>query len=88
MKDFMERIDAIFYGRKSYEMAGGNIFPQKKAYVFSSSLKKLGENEVMIKGDVSMEVEKIKREEGKDIWLFGGASPRPLLATREKWLPE
>ncbi len=55
-------------------MAGGNIFPQKKAYVFSSSLKKLGENEVMIKGDVSMEVEKIKREEGKDIWLFGGAS--------------
>ena len=37
--EFVESIDAIFYGRKSFEMAGANLYPDKKAYIFSNSLK-------------------------------------------------
>jgi len=28
----------------------------------------------LIKGDIKTEVEKIKKEKGRNIWLFGGAS--------------
>ena len=80
MKDFMKRIDAIFYGRKSYEMMnkagetlGGNLFAGKECYVFSNSLKKVA-GVHLISGDFVRKVDKIKRGKGKDIWLFGGAS--------------
>ena len=50
MTDFYKRIDAIFIGRKSYEVAlsmGDNAFPglpPLKEYVFSNSLKHLPGN--------------------------------------------
>lgn len=74
MTDFMERVDAIFYGRKSFEMAGGNIYPTKKAYVFSNSLKTAPEGAELISGDIIQAVKTIRQQPGKNIWLFGGAS--------------
>jgi len=80
MTDFFNRIDAIFIGRKSYELAlsmGGSAppgFPQLKEYVFSNSLDKVEGDRVLIKGNIEEEVNKIKNQPGKDIWLFGGAS--------------
>ena len=78
-KAFFERIDAIFVGRKTYEMAqqmeGGPAgFPKFKEYVFSTTLSKVKEGATLISGNVKAEVEKIKNAKGKDIWLFGGAS--------------
>ena len=76
---FFKRVDTIFIGRKTYELvlamgdnSGGN-FPKMKEYVFSTTLDKVKEGAELIKGNIKAEVEKIKSEKGKDIWLFGGA---------------
>jgi dihydrofolate reductase len=79
LKEFFKRIDTIFVGRKTYEMSsemeGGPAgFPKFKEYVFSTTLDKVKGGATLIKEDIKIEVEKIKNEKGKDIWLFGGAN--------------
>jgi dihydrofolate reductase len=77
LKEFIKRIDTIFVGRKTYEMSsemeGGAGFPKFKEYIFSTTLDNVKEGATLIKGDIKTEVEKIKNDKGKDIWLFGGA---------------
>jgi dihydrofolate reductase len=81
MSDFFKRIDALFMGRKTYELAmamqdqAPTGFPEIKEYIFSNTLKKVKDGAVLIKGDIKSQVsqvEKIRNEKGKDIWLFGG----------------
>jgi dihydrofolate reductase len=75
MKAFMDRIDAIFVGRKSFEVAGGSAFPGTTCYLFSNSLAASPSKDVrLVRGDIVSQVKQIKAEKGKDIWLFGGAS--------------
>lgn len=81
MTDFMKRIDAIFYGRKSYEMmleagpnGNENPFTKVKSYVFSNTLSKAYADTELISGDIASEVNALKNQSGKDIWLWGGAS--------------
>jgi dihydrofolate reductase len=80
MSEFMQRVDSMFIGRKSYElvlsmgeaaMAG---FPKLKEYVFSTTLTDVKPGATVVNGDTATEVQRIKNEPGKDIWLFGGAS--------------
>ena len=82
LTDFFKRIDTLFIGRKTYEMAqsvqsmeeaGGAGFPKLKEYIFSTTLDKVKDGATLIKGDIKTEVENIKNDKGKDIWLFGGA---------------
>jgi len=80
MSSFMQRIDAIFYGRKSYEVmikhvanSGGNPFAGKENYVFSTTLTQV-DGAHLIDGDIDKKVNQIKQDAGKDIWLFGGAA--------------
>ena len=79
MSAFFKRIDSVFYGRKTYELVlameseAPPGFPKLKEYVFSNTMDKAREDATLIKGDIQTEVEKIKNEKGKDIWLFGGA---------------
>lgn len=78
LNEFFKRIDAIFVGRKSYEMSLGleggiSGFPIFKEYVFSNTLKTVKEGATLVKGDIRKEVQAIKQMPGKDIWLFGGA---------------
>ena len=57
--------------------AGGDGIPgmpKMKEYVFSNTLTEIKEGAIIVSGDTKQEVEKIKQEPGKDIWLFGGAS--------------
>src|SRR6187402_1123607 len=80
MKEFFGRIDAIFMGRKSYDLsnsleAAENPWKEITTYVFSNSLKEIkAENTKLVSGDIVKEVGNIKKSPGKDIWLFGGAS--------------
>ena len=75
MQAFMDKVDIIFMGRKSYEMMDGAAFPGKRSFVFSNTLNKAKEKDVqIISGDIVSPVKEIKQQEGKDIWLFGGAS--------------
>ena len=81
LSDFFKRIDAVFYGRKSFQLseqmsAGGDGIPgmpKMKEYVFSNTLTQIKDGAVIVSGDTKEEVEKIKKEHSKDIWLFDGA---------------
>jgi dihydrofolate reductase len=85
---FLSGIDTIFYGRKSYDQWGNyqppanadtsekdfwrNIHSRKK-YVFTNNPAVVS-GAACIGGNVEKEVLSLKRQEGKDIWLYGGAS--------------
>lgn len=85
---FLSGIDTIFYGRVSYDSWGNyqpdeNADPEEKKlweavhsknkFVFSSQNRK-DENAVFINSDIEEKVSEIKKQGGKDIWLYGGAS--------------
>lgn len=86
---FLNQIDTILYGRKSYDLWGQympkvndsdsekeiwEMIHSKEKYVFSRT-KREANNEVMfINENIAEEVNKLKNEPGKDIWLYGGAS--------------
>lgn len=77
MTEFFNRIDSIFFGRKSYEVLikeskGINPFSSKENFVFSHSLPS-NDGYILIKGNMADQVNKIKNAVGKDIWLFGGS---------------
>jgi len=79
MTEFFKRIDSVFYGRKSYELALtlGDVelpHPRLTEYVFSTTLCNVRPGATLINGDIKAQVLLIKNEPGKDIWLFGGAS--------------
>lgn len=79
MSAFFQRIDAVFYGRKSYELMlqspdGNNWMPKMQQYVFSNSLKETPPGWTLVSGDILARIKSIREEAGKDIWLFGGAS--------------
>lgn len=97
MSGFMKRIDSIFMGRKSYELAksmeagGDNPWKGITTFVFSNTLKSLsGKDLVLVSGDLAAETGKIKESPGKDIWLFGGAQLTTLFINEglvdELWL--
>ena len=75
MDNFLKDIDIVFMGRKSYEMAGEFMVPEKVTYVFSNKLKQVrGKNVKLVSGDILKEVEVIRKQKGRDIWLWGGAN--------------
>src|SRR6187402_2220315 len=76
LSDFFKQIDAIFMGRKSHEESSKyedqNPWKGIKTYVISNTLQSSDKIEV-ISGDVVSKIKEIKKQQGKDIWLFGGA---------------
>lgn len=84
LNEFFSGIDAVFIGRKSYEVAqayaGANNgqlvpgMPPVKEYVFSRTLKKVKDGAVLISDNAVEEARNIKEKPGKNIWLYGGAS--------------
>ena len=87
--NFLNQIDTILYGRKSYDL-WGQYTPEnevsdaeneiwksvhsKGKYVFSRTQKKTDNKAIFINENIFEEVNKLKNEPGKDIWLYGGAS--------------
>lgn len=77
MQEFLSGVDAVLYGRKSYELlmrdfSADNPFAHLKSYVFSKSLKP-SDSYTLMNGDIAREVEQLKNAPGKNLWLFGGA---------------
>lgn len=85
---FLSGIDTIFYGRVSYDF-WGNYQPdphadeaEKKLWEAVHSKSKIvftgqdrrDESATFIHSGITERVSEMKREEGKDIWLYGGAS--------------
>ncbi|MBY0164987.1 dihydrofolate reductase family protein [Paenibacillus lautus] len=86
---FLNQIDTILYGRKSYDL-WGQFTPEighsesekefwesvhsKEKYVFSRTQKGTDHKAIFINDSILEEVNKLKSKPGKDIWLYGGAS--------------
>ncbi|WP_223560285.1 dihydrofolate reductase family protein [Chryseobacterium lathyri] len=84
---FLNSIDTIFYGRVSYD-SWGTYQPEETAdseekefwrsihsknkYVFSGQDRK-DPGAFFISSDIAEKVAEIKQQDGKDIWLYGGA---------------
>lgn len=85
---FLDSIDTIFYGRVSYD-AWGNFQPgenadaaekmmwdnihAKKKFVFSSR-DRSDDKATFLAADIENKIAEIKKQGGKDIWLYGGAN--------------
>lgn len=84
---FLSGIDTIFYGRVSYDM-WGNFQPEpnsseeeesiwsavhsKRKYVFSGTPGQ-DDHVTYITSGIAEKVAEIQRQDGKDIWLYGGS---------------
>jgi dihydrofolate reductase len=84
---FLSGIDTIFYGRVSYD-AWGNFIPDdntdpaekriweavhsKNKFVFSHQSRQ-DDIATFISSNIADKVNEMKRQEGKDIWLYGGS---------------
>lgn len=86
--NFLNQVDTIMYGRKSYDLWGQytpgiedtdtekemwELVHSKEKYVFSRTKKGTDNKIKFINGNISEEVNKLKNKPGKDIWLYGGA---------------
>lgn len=87
---FLSRFDTIFYGRVAYEKFGvpqpvlptqsqterefNTIVSNMRKYVFSRSVNHVAGNGMVVRANMESEVNRIRDENGKDIWFFGGAS--------------
>jgi dihydrofolate reductase len=87
--NFLNQIDTILYGRKSYDLWGQftpriedtetekelwELVHSKEKYVFSRTQKGTDNKAIFINDNIVEEVNKLKNKPGKDIWLYGGAS--------------
>ena len=86
---FLNQIDTILYGRKSYDIWGQYIpknedsdtdkemwrlLHSKEKYVFSRTQKETDNRAILINDNIVEEVNKLKKKPGMDIWLYGGSS--------------
>lgn len=75
--EFYETVDTIILGRRTYDwildMEGDN-FPYKgrQCFVFSGSRQGEDKNVRFFHGDITDFITKLKKEEGKAIWVVGG----------------
>jgi dihydrofolate reductase len=79
MTEFLNSSDAIFIGRKSYELlmsTDPEMFSALKMYVFSDTLQSSqnANTEIIKSADFKSRVETIRDQRGGNIWLYGGAS--------------
>ncbi|MGO4370054.1 dihydrofolate reductase family protein [Paenibacillus sp. 2TAB19] len=86
---FLNQIDTILYGRKSYDLWGQytpeieheasekefwELIHSKEKYVFSRTQIGTDKKAIFINDCILEEVNALKNKPGKDIWLYGGAS--------------
>ncbi|MBN2797113.1 MAG: dihydrofolate reductase [Clostridia bacterium] len=69
---FLDTVDTIVMGRKAFEDCGIEMFDKHKVVVFTSSPKENHNNVVYVNESIEYWLEKEKRTEGKDIYIFGG----------------
>jgi dihydrofolate reductase len=73
-KAMFKRYDAVLMGRKSYDAAKQSSYgmPVPKTYVFSKTLQQADAPDVTVSSDPEKTIAALKKQQGKDIWLWGG----------------
>lgn len=74
--EFYETVDTVLMGKKTYDwvMDHAEDFPyqNKACYVFTRSDVEDTEHVQFVQDDVASFMNKLKKQEGKNIWLVGG----------------
>jgi len=76
MTAFLQRIDTIVMGRKSYEQfiaLSPDLWSDKRKYVFSRSLQTVAPGFEKVEDTPSDFINNLRAQPGGDVWLFGGA---------------
>lgn len=76
MQGFLDQVDTIFFGRKSYELMRqyeADPYPGKNKLVFSRSLKIQAPQTKVVAGPIPALVAQWREQPGQHGWLFGGA---------------
>lgn len=81
--EFFDSIDTTIMGKRTYDIVRQhgveNPYPDKKNYVFTRSARHLSTKDIeFISGDVISFTQKLKEQDGKDIWLVGGGDLNTL----------
>ena len=90
LTEFVEGIDALLMGRKTYETlqsAGTDPFPSKHKYIVSTKTIQSNSSETIIADDFINAIHRLRKENGKNLWLFGGAQLTDALL-KEKLVDE
>lgn len=88
VRNYLSRFDTIFFGRRAYQKMGLTtidgldlseaekeffyLMHGMRKYVFSTTVKHVPGNAMVISQNIKDEVVRIREEQGKDIWLCGG----------------
>ncbi len=70
--EFLKNIDIVVMGKKCYDQNFHKDFKDKKVYVATSCSLKNHDNVYFINDDIVKTIEAERKNEGKDIFLFGG----------------
>lgn len=88
LNEILSDKDIIFYGRVSYDKWGNSqpddnasekikkgykLMNSKQKFVFSNTKKDDNTNAIFISSNIEERVMEIKKQSGKNIWLYGGA---------------
>lgn len=74
--EFLETVDTVVMGSIAYEdciLTGLASFDDKQIIVATTRDLEGRNNVLFVKGDICNEILKLKKQDGKDIFLFGGA---------------
>lgn len=75
--EFYDTVDTILMGKRTYdwiikENPGEFPYKNKECYVFSRSIIENTEDVKFVNGNINRFVNKLKSQEGKNIWIVGG----------------
>ena len=75
---FFKQFDTLLVGRRTFETmvrAGNTSIPGMKTFVFSRTLQQRDYPKATVVSDNAIEtLSSLRRQPGKDMWLFGGGS--------------
>lgn len=78
--EFYETIDTVILGYKTYDQVANELFPEhwiyddRKSYVLTHHQMKNTKTITFTEEEPEQLINRLKKEEGKDIWICGGAS--------------
>lgn len=87
MTEFMKSIDATIMGGKSYRVLldYGEPYPELTNYIITrTETGSSHQNVVFVRENINSFVDELKRKNGKDIWLFGGAEITRMLIENDQ----
>ena len=75
-EEFYNSIDTVIMGRKTYDQIltfGEYPYKGTRGYVYTSEKRDSKEDVIFTEEDAAELIGRLREEEGKDIWLIGGA---------------